>query len=127
MALEYTGRMMQSLEVMFLLLLVGAPWSWMTFAESVIILAFTSLFANLLGFIPMQLGGREGGFAMSTAQLGLTGGTGLFISLVCRARELAWMIVGLLLMRVGNGRRHATAVKNPDKRDNKDGVTARDI
>lgn len=100
LALEYVGRMIQSLEIMFMLLLFGAEWSWMTFVQSVLILAFTSLFANLLGFIPMQLGGREGGFALSTAQLGLTGATGLFISIICRVRELFFTCIGLLLMRV---------------------------
>ncbi len=100
LVLEYTGRMMQSLEIMFMLLLFGAPWSWMTFVDSVLILAFTSLFANLLGFIPLQLGGREGGFALSTAQLGLTGGLGLFISIICRVRELFFTCFGLALMKV---------------------------
>ena len=98
--LEYVGRVMQSLEIMFMLLLVGAECSWMSFVDSLLILAFTSLFANLLGFMPMQLGGREGGFAMSTAQLGLTGGTGLFISIICRVRELFFTIIGLALMKV---------------------------
>lgn len=98
--LEYVGRMAQSLEIMFMLLLFGAPLTWMTYIQSVLILAFTSLFANLLGFIPMQLGGREGGFAMSTAQLGLTGETGLFISIICRVRELFFTCLGLLLMKV---------------------------
>lgn len=102
LTLEYVGRMMQSLEVMFMLLLLGAEWSWMTFVQSVLILAFTSLFANLLGFIPLQLGGREGGFALSTSQLGLTGATGLFISIICRVRELFFTSLGLLLMRVKN-------------------------
>ena len=92
--------MAQSLEIMFMLLLFGAPLEWMTYVQSVLILAFTSLFANLLGFIPMQLGGREGGFAMSTAQLGLTGETGLFISIICRVRELFFTSLGLLLMKV---------------------------
>ena len=99
LALEYVGRLMQSLEIMFMLLLFGAECNWMTFVQSVLILAFTSLFANLLGFIPMQLGGREGGFAMSTAQLGLTGGLGLFISIICRVRELFFTCLGLLLMK----------------------------
>lgn len=100
--LEYTGRMMQSLEIMVMLVIIGADGSWATFADSVIILSFTSLFANLLGFIPLQLGGREGGFAMTTAQLGLTGGTGLFISIICRARELFFTSIGLGLMKVGH-------------------------
>lgn len=100
LALEYAGRMMQSLEVMFMLRLFGAEWSWHTFAQSVLILAFTSLFANLLGFVPLQLGGREGGFAMSTSQLGLTGGLGLFISIICRVRELFFTAIGLAMMKL---------------------------
>ena len=109
--LEYVGRMMQSLEIMLMLVLFGADWSWMTFAQSVIILAFTSLFANLLGFIPMQLGGREGGFAMSTSQLGLTGGVGLFISIICRVRELFFTCIGLALMKL-EGRGMKSEVKD---------------
>ncbi len=102
LCLEYVGRMGQSLEIMFMLVLFGAPWSWLTFANSILILAFTSLFANLLGFIPMQLGGREGGFALSTAQLGLTGGLGLFISIICRVRELFFTSIGLWLMKINS-------------------------
>lgn len=96
---EYLGRVMQSLEIMIMLLLFGAELSWMTFVNSLLILSFTSLFANLLGFIPLQLGGREGGFAMTTAQLGLTGGMGLFISIICRVRELFFTCLGLILMK----------------------------
>lgn len=112
--LEYTGRMMQSLEIMFMLLLFGAPLTWMTYVQSVLILAFTSLFANLLGFIPMQLGGREGGFAMSTAQLGLTGETGLFISIICRVRELFFTSLGLLLMKVEGRQLRAACIKQEE-------------
>ena len=70
------------------------------FLYSFLILSFTSLFANILGFLPLQLGGREGGFALSVTQLGMTGGVGLFISIICRVRELFWAVVGLALMRV---------------------------
>ena len=119
LALEYVGRMMQSLEIMFMLVLFGDTWSWMTFAQSVIILAFTSLFANLLGFIPMQLGGREGGFAMSTSQLGLTGGVGLFISIICRVRELFFTCIGLALMKLDFRRDLLHVCPNNDNRAQK--------
>ncbi len=98
--LEYVGRLMQSLEIFFILLLLGVDSGFMGFVHSLLILAFTSLFANLLFFIPLQLGGREGGFAMSTAQLGLTGGTGLFVSIVIRVRELFFTAIGIILIKV---------------------------
>lgn len=101
--LEYIGRILQSLEIYFMLQLfeVGGG-SWMMFIHSILILAFTSLFANLLFFMPLQLGGREGGFAMSTARMGMTNDIGMFISIICRVRELFWTAIGLFLMKVGN-------------------------
>lgn len=113
--LEYTGRLLQSLEICFMLILfdvnTGEGWNGypVTFLYSFLALAFASLFANLLGFMPMQIGGREGGFAMSTMQLGMTGETGLFIGIICRVRELFWIMVGLLLIKM---ERHEDGSKN---------------
>lgn len=110
LALEYAGRVMQSLEVFFILLMLGmdgggGPAGFaLLFVNSLLILSFTSLFANLLGFLPLQLGGREGGFAMSVVQLGMTGGTAMYVSLICRVRELFWTVLGLALMKAGGGK-----------------------
>lgn len=102
-ALEYVGRVLQSLEIYFMLILFDASQGGgLTFVYSFLILSFTSLFANLLFFMPLQLGGREGGFAMSVAQMGMTSDIGMFVSIICRVRELFWTAVGLLLMKVGN-------------------------
>ena len=101
--LEYVGRIMQSLEIYFMLLLFDAgTGGGLTFVYAFLILSFTSLFANLLFFMPLQLGGREGGFAMSVAQMGMTAPIGMFVSIICRVRELFWTAVGLLLMKIGN-------------------------
>lgn len=104
--LEYIGRLLQCFEILFILLIFdvndgGGIWGalWL-YAESFLILSFTSLFANILGFLPMQLGGREGGFAISSSQLGLTAGIGMFTSIICRIRELFWTVVGILLMKI---------------------------
>lgn len=105
--LEYVGRIFQSFEIFFMLLLFsisndgGCVGYMKTFIYSFLILAFTSLFANLLGFMPLQLGGREGGFVLSISRLGIGAGVGMSISLVCRVRELFWATIGLLLMKVG--------------------------
>lgn len=123
--LEYFGRMLQCFEIFFMLMLFdmdnggGAGGYALTYAYSFLILAFTSLFANLLGFLPLQLGGREGGFAMSVAQMGMSGGTGMFISIISRVRELFWTCTGLLLMKVGN-----KESRGQGNKPRSDGVTA---
>ena len=99
-ALEFVGRYMQCLEIYFMLQMFTDADDILLHA--VFILAFTSLFANLLFFLPLQLGGREGGFAMSTASLNLAGEVGIFISIICRVRELFWTAIGLALIKVGN-------------------------
>jgi hypothetical protein len=48
----------------------------------------------------MQIGTREGGFALALRALSLPAGLGIYVSLVTRVRELFWMGVGILLMKV---------------------------
>lgn len=112
--LEYVGRVLQSFEVFFILLLFGKEGSMMTFVNAYLILAFTSLFANLLFFFPLQLGGREGGFAMSTVQVGMTNEIGIFISLICRVRELFWVSIGVVLMMMHTGSRRQSPDEGSD-------------
>lgn len=106
LAIEYIGRVCQSFEILFMLILFHSlpdytlPSLLYAFLQSFLILSFTSLFANILGFLPLQLGGREGGFALSVSALGMTSALGLFISIICRIRELFWAIIGLILMRL---------------------------
>lgn len=103
-ALEFIGRILMSLEIFFILMIfhLGTGSILLTFLYSYLILSFTSLFANLLCFMPMQLGGREGGFAMSVAAMGMTSEIGIFVSIICRVRELFWAGIGILLMKVWN-------------------------
>lgn len=95
--LELVCRFLSSFEIMFVLLVLTPEVS---FIQCVLILAFTSLFANLLFFLPLQLGGREGGFLISTTKLAMTASTGIFVALIVRLRELIWTAVGLLLIKL---------------------------
>lgn len=95
--LELTCRIASALEIYFVLLvLMQSP----DYLDCILILAFTSFFANLLFFIPLQLGGREGGFLMSSAALGLSSSASIFVALIVRLRELIWVGIGLLLIKI---------------------------
>ena len=95
--LELSCRIVASLEIMFVLLVLMPD---VDFVQCVLILAFTSLFANMLFFMPLQLGGREGGFLMSTAGLAMSASAGIFVALIVRLRELIWTAIGLLLIKL---------------------------
>lgn len=94
--LELSCRVVSALEIYFVLLVIMPDAS---FTDCVLILAFTSLFANMLFFMPLQLGGREGGFLMSAKGLALTANAGILIALIVRIRELIWTSIGLLLIK----------------------------
>lgn len=99
LGMEYLARMISCLEVWLILNILTTHVS---FVSCFLILAFSSLMANLLFFLPMQLGGREGGFALAVGELSLSGAYGVYTALITRVRELFWIVIGLVLMKVGN-------------------------
>ena len=106
LALEYLARIVQALEILFMLLLFGVDCGGgfmditLTFLHSILILSLTTLMANLLGFLPMQLGVQEGGFVVSIAAMGLSAALGIFVSIICRVREIIWIAIGIMLMKL---------------------------
>jgi putative membrane protein len=97
--LEYLARIVSCLEVWLILNVLTTNVS---FVSCILIVAFSSLLANLLFFLPMQLGGREGGFALAVGGLSLSGAYGVYAALITRVRELFWIVIGLALMKIGN-------------------------
>ena len=97
--IEVMARVLQSLEIYLILKAFAADIS---IADSILILAFSSLFSNLIFFSPMQLGAREGGLALAVDGLHLTGALGVYTGLITRIRELVWIAIGILLIKVGN-------------------------
>ena len=93
---ELTCRILSALEIYFILLVLYPSANYI---HCILILGFTSLLANLLFFMPLQLGGREGGFLMTVQGMGMTASDGIFVALIVRFRELIWTAIGLLLIK----------------------------
>ncbi len=97
--LELGARVLQSVEIYLILKAFAADVS---IVDSILILAFSSLFSNLIFFTPMQLGTREGGLALAVDGLHLTGALGVYTGLITRLRELVWIAIGIFLIKIGN-------------------------
>jgi uncharacterized protein (TIRG00374 family) len=97
LSLELIARILNCLEVYVILKPVNVEVS---LVQSVVVYSFMSLFTNIFFFSPMQIGTREGGFALALKALSLPPGLGIYVSLVTRVRELFWIGVGVLLMKV---------------------------
>ncbi len=95
---ELSCRIASALEIYFILRVLSPHVNYL---DCILILAFTSLFANMLFFMPLQLGGREGGFLMSAKGLSMTANAGITVALLVRIRELVWTAIGLLLIKTG--------------------------
>lgn len=110
-SLELACRIASALEVYFILMVFsrGLPEgvvATFSYLDCILIISFTTLLANILFFMPLQLGGREGGFYVSTTTLGLglttatAAQAAIFVALIVRIRELVWTGLGLLLIKV---------------------------
>ena len=97
LGLELLARIVSSLEI-YVLMRILTPE--VTIVDSLLIMAFSSLFSNLMFFMPMQIGAREGSIALVSDRLHLTAGYGLFTGLLYRLRELCWIVIGLILIKV---------------------------
>lgn len=99
LAYEYIGRLINAFEFYFILKAIHVD---VTVVDAILVLAFSSLMGNLLFFLPMQLGAREGGLAASLAILGKGVADGFMTGIFTRIREIFWICVGVGLVKIGN-------------------------
>ena len=97
LSFEVIARFLSSIEIMFMAIPLGIH---LTVFQCIIVAAFSSLFANILFFSPMQLGTSEGGFGIAFSMLTIPLGVGVYVGLITRIREMFWIAIGVILMRI---------------------------
>ncbi|MDR2564230.1 MAG: flippase-like domain-containing protein [Prevotellaceae bacterium] len=114
---EFLSRVAGCFEVSVIMYALSPlyPQISVTVADAIIITAGYSLFANLVFFVPMQIGSREGGYMLAFETVGLPSAPALIVSLLTRIRELFWILIGFMLMRIGTGTKIQIEHNNPAK------------
>lgn len=93
--LEFLSRVCMGFEVFLILYGIGIPVSMV----SAMFLYITySMIINILFFIPLNLGAREGGLALGLESLALAPLLGVYLGVVMRIREFVWIMIGLLFI-----------------------------
>ncbi|NLY25290.1 MAG: flippase-like domain-containing protein [Bacteroidales bacterium] len=95
--LELFARFFLCIEVILMMKAIGNP---INFGQSVLIESIQSLVGNLLFFMPMQMGSREGGIVIVYGILSIPLAYGVFVSLGKRIREFFWILVGIVLIKI---------------------------
>lgn len=101
LALDYLSRIIASVEFYFILKAVSIDISIL---DSIYISATSSLILNIIFFMPMELGIREGSLILIMNGLKLGSGIGIYVGLVNRIREFFWIFIGLILIRLNKNK-----------------------
>lgn len=102
-AMEFCARLTSSAEIMFILWSIGINF---TYFQSVYFFSISSLFLNLLFFIPLQMGAREGIYYMLIKTVGISSPIGIYLGLISRIREMFWILVGVLIIPFTKNKKH---------------------
>lgn len=102
--LELASRMVNVLEYWILMHFVFPDSVLGSYISAYLVVAFSSLFANLLFFSPMQMGTREGGIFLALQALEPSVPElfpiAVSISFATRIREFIWIIIGLSIVKL---------------------------
>ena len=94
-SMEFCARLTSSAEIMFILWSIGIDFNYF---QSVYFFSISSLFLNMLFFIPLQMGAREGIYYMLIKTVGISSSVGIYLGLISRIREMFWILIGVLII-----------------------------
>jgi uncharacterized protein (TIRG00374 family) len=105
---EFLSRVLMGIEVYLILAGIGIGTS---IPEALFLYVTYSIMINVLFFIPLNLGAREGGLALGLGSLALPPLLGVYLGVVMRIREFVWILIGLLFILLTTG---STKASSPD-------------
>jgi len=99
LALELASRLVNVIEYWLIMQALGFPQ--FGYLQALLVVAFSSLLANILFFSPLQMGTREGGIFLALQYLlaGPSLSVAVTLSFATRIREFIWIGIGLLFMK----------------------------
>lgn len=97
--LELLSRLVNVIE--YWLIMQSLGYTTFGYSEALLVVAFSSLLANILFFSPLQMGTREGGILLALQFLlpGELLPVALTLSFATRIREFVWIAIGLAFMQ----------------------------
>ena len=106
--LEFLSRLCMGIEVYLILYGIGIPIS---LPMALFLYVVYSIIINVLFFIPLNLGAREGGLALGLESLALPPLLGVYLGVVMRIREFVWIMIGLLFIFFTTEKEHPPSPK----------------
>ena len=104
--IEFLSRVCMGVEVYLILNGVGVD---MTLISATYLYVIYSIIINVLFFIPMNLGAREGGLYLGLGSLALPPLLGVYLGVIIRLREFFWILLGLLFILFTSSKKEPTA------------------
>jgi uncharacterized membrane protein YbhN (UPF0104 family) len=89
------GWAVGTVENYLILWFLGLP---ATLERALTIEVITAAFNNLLFFVPLRAGAQEGATVLAFTMLGFSPAAGLAAGILYRVRELAWALIGLVIL-----------------------------
>lgn len=104
LAFELLSRLVNVVE--YWLIMQSLGFAGFGYAQALLVVAFSSLLANVLFFSPLQMGTREAGILLALQYLlpGELLSVALTLSFATRIREFVWIAIGLVIMQISQPR-----------------------
>ncbi|HTK80692.1 MAG TPA: flippase-like domain-containing protein [Bacteroidota bacterium] len=104
--IEFLSRVCMGIEVYLILHGVGVETS---IASAMFIYVVYSIIINVLFFIPLNLGAREGGLYLGLESLALPAMMGVYLGVVMRVREFFWILLGLIFILLTSNKKETSS------------------